>query len=35
MKKYMLNGEIADFDYHSDLWDFCGPKSLKAFLGDL
>ena len=35
MKKYMLNGEIADFDYHSDLWDFCGPKSLKAFLRDL
>lgn len=35
MKKYMLNGEIADFDYHSDLWDFCGPKSLKAFLADL
>ena len=35
MKKYMLNGEIADFDYHSYLWDFCGPKSLKAFLGDL
>ena len=35
MKKYMLNGEIADFDYHSDLWDFCGPKSLKAFLEGL
>ena len=29
MKKYQLIGEIADFDYHSDLWDFCGPKSLK------
>ena len=35
MKKYQLIGEIADFDYHSDLWDFCGPKSLKAFLADL
>lgn len=35
MKKYKLIGEIADFDYHSDLWDFCGPKSLKAFLADL
>ena len=35
MKKYSLNGEIADFDFHSDLWDFCGPKSLKAFLADL
>lgn len=35
MKKYQLIGEIADFDFHSDLWDFCGPKSLKAFLADL
>lgn len=35
MKKYQLIGEIADFDYHSDLWDFCGPKSLRAFLADL
>ena len=35
MKKYQLIGEIADFDYHSDLWDFCGPKSLKRFLADL
>ena len=35
MKKYQLIGEIADFDYHSDLWDFCGPKSLKAFLAGL
>lgn len=35
MKKYSLNGEIADFDFHSDKWDFCGPKSLKAFLADL
>lgn len=35
MKKYQLIGEIADFDFHSDLWDFCGPKSLNAFLADL
>lgn len=35
MKKYQLIGEIADFDYHSDMWDFCGPKSLKRFLADL
>ena len=35
MKKYQLIGEIADFDFHSDLWDFCGPKSLKSFLADL
>lgn len=35
MKKYQLIGEIADFDFHNDLWDFCGPKSLKAFLADL
>ena len=35
MKKYSLVGEIADFDYHSDMWDFCGPKSLKAFLAEL
>ena len=35
MKKYQLIGEIADFDYHSDLWDFCGPKSLKRFLAEL
>lgn len=35
MKKYQLIGEIVDFDYHSDLWDFCGPKLLKAFLADL
>lgn len=35
MKTYQLVGEISDFDYHSDLWDFCGPKSLKAFLATL
>lgn len=35
MKVYQLNGEIADFDYHDNIWDFCGPKSLKAFLASL
>lgn len=35
MKKYSLVGEIADFDYHDGMWDFCGPKSLKAFLAEL
>ena len=35
MKKYSLIGQIADFDYHDDLWDICGPKSLKAFLAEL
>ena len=37
MKKYCLDGEIADFDFHdpNGFWSFCGPKSLKAFLADL
>ena len=35
MKKYQLTGEIADFDFHNDMWDFCGPKSLKAWLAEL
>ena len=37
MKKYCLDGEIAEFDYHdgSGFWSFCGPKSLKAFLAEL
>lgn len=37
MKKYCLDGEIADFDFHDQtgFWSFCGPKSLKAFLADL
>lgn len=37
MKKYCLDGEIADFDFHdqSGFWSYCGPKSLKAFLADL
>lgn len=37
MKKYLLDGEIASFDFkdESGFWSFCGPKSLKAFLADL
>lgn len=35
MKKYSLNGEIADFEYHSDFFDVCSPKGLKKFLGSL
>lgn len=35
MKKYQLNGEIADFEYHSNFFDVCSPKSLKAFLAQL
>lgn len=35
MKKYNLIGEVSDIDYHDDVWDFCGPKSIKAFLADL
>ena len=35
MKKYLLNGEIADFEYHSDFWDFCSPKGLREFLDSL
>ena len=37
MKTYKLDGEIADFDYHSPsgAWSFCGPKSLHEFLDGL
>lgn len=35
MKKYNLIGEVSDIDYHDDVWDFCGPKSIKAFLAEL
>ena len=35
MKKYQLNGEIADFEYHSNFFDVCSPKGLKAFLAQL
>ncbi len=35
MKKYLLNGVIADFEYHSDFFDVCSPKGLKKFLGTL
>ena len=35
MKKYMLNGVIADFEYHSDFFDVCSPKGLKKFLATL
>ncbi len=35
MKKYQLVGEIADFEYHSDFFDVCSPKGLKAFLATL
>ena len=35
MKKYLLNGEIADFEFHSDFWDFCSPKGLREFLDSL
>lgn len=35
MKKYSLNGVIADFEYHSDFFDVCSPKGLKKFLATL
>ena len=35
MKKYNLNGVIADFEYHSDFFDACSPKGLKKFLDTL
>lgn len=35
MKKYLLNGEIADFEFHNDFWDFCSPKGLRSFLDTL
>lgn len=35
MKKYTLNGVIADFEYHSDFFDACSPKGLKKFLDTL
>lgn len=35
MKKYQLVGVIADFEYHTNFFDVCSPKGLKAFLATL
>lgn len=35
MKTYKLNGEITDFEFHNDFWDFCSPKGLCKFLDGL
>lgn len=34
-KVFKLNGEIADFDYHSDFFDFTSAKAVKAFVDSL
>lgn len=34
-KVFKLNGEISDFDYHSDFYDFTSAKTVKAFVDSL
>lgn len=34
-KVFKLTGEIADFDYHSDFFDFTSSKAVKAFVDSL